>query len=335
MYASLPTPGLVDMLAIWDREALGPTASDPRAILVAIGADEALAAKTAAERGVLLELSGTAVSDIPHFQSWFEDSASLAESFALARGKPARQAAVWRHLETRRDWWARQLAVCAATLQASSTPDQMMWLSLAMSAQALLDQSPLRTIGIMEHIVAFSLQAADGHPGREEPDEPELHVTAMRPEKRGEFARLLATTGISEAYVQGYLTGLAICPRRVSLDSWFGALLAGIEFRGKGAVQRVVDLVFLRANKLDQDAGDQATIRQGITGLNEEALRDWARGFANLVGATKRAWSATALAPADRHMLRNLDIAAKGGEQDGLREVLPAWITGRHAPRRR
>jgi len=234
MYASLPAPGLVDMLAIWDGEALSPRASDPRAILAAIGADEALAAKTDAERGVLLELSGTAVSDIPHFESWFEDSAKLAASLALARGKQARQAAVWQRLETRRDWWARQLAVCAATLKASSSPDQVMWLSLAVSAQALLDQSPLRNIGIMEHIVECSLQAADGRPGREEPDEPELHVTAMRPEKRGELARLLATAGISEAYVQGYLTGLAVCPRRVSVDSWLGALLGGIEFRVNG-----------------------------------------------------------------------------------------------------
>ena len=156
----------------------------------------------------------------------------------------------------------------------------------------------------------------------------------MRPEKRGELARLLATAGISEAYVQGYLSGLAVCPRRVSVDSWLGALLGGIEIRVEGAVQRVVDLVFMRANKLNQDAGDQATIREGIAALDEGALRDWARGFATLVGATKRAWSASALTPADRHMLRNLDIAAKGGEQDGLREVLPAWITARHARQR-
>lgn len=333
-HGSLPAAGLIDMAEIWGGEALTPDASDPPAILAAIGGDEALATRTDAERDALLGLCGAMVADLEHFDSWFEDSASLAEQLTAARGRKGREAAVWRHLEVRRDWWARQLAVCAATLRAASVPDPAMWLAFAASAGALVEQCALRRIPIMEHVADLTLGVADGRPASKEPEGPPLRAKAPRPAKRGELGQLLAGTGVSEAYVQGYLTALAVAPRPVSLQAWLGTLLGGVEFRGEGKVQRVVDVVIMRATQLDRDAGDQATMSKAIAALDEGALRDWASGFSALVAATKGAWPAGALAAADRRMLRTLEMAGKDGDMDGLRAVLPSWITARHALRR-
>ena len=56
-------------------------------------------------------------------------------AIARARTEKGRESAVWKHLESRRGWWARQFAVSAATLQSASDPD--LWLSFATVAQAL------------------------------------------------------------------------------------------------------------------------------------------------------------------------------------------------------
>ncbi|HEV7267332.1 MAG TPA: UPF0149 family protein [Falsiroseomonas sp.] len=331
---SLPPPGLIDMTGIWGGEMLGPVPSDTRAIMAAIGADEALAARTDAEREGLLGVAGATVADQRHFDAWFEDTSELAERLAKTRGDRQRQAAAWKYLETRRDWWARQLAVCAATLKASFAPNQADWLSFAAGAQALLDQRPLRRIPVMEHIVPRSLGVADSRSMSERPAGAPLHVAAPRPEKRGELARLLSAAAISEAYVQGYLTGLAVCPRPVSIESWLGPLLGGIELRGEGKIQRAVDLVIMRANQIDEETADQETVKGWIAALDDSGLRDWTKGFSTLVAATRGAWSARVLAPAERRTVENLHVAAKGGELDPLRAVLPAWIAARHARRR-
>ncbi len=331
----LPAPGLVDLIGIWGGDALSPLPSDARSILAALGADAALPKGKGEEQEALLRLAGAFMGGEAHFHSWFEDTAALTDALARARGARQQEAAAWRHLEGRRDWWARQLAACAATLQAASKMDPSLWRAFAASAQALLDKRPLRQVPVMEHIMAISLDAAEARviEAMAAPVPPP-RATAPRPEKRGEFARLLAEAGRSEAHVQGYLVALAVCPRLVSLESWLGPLLGGIEFRGEGKLQRILDLVILRANRMEQEVADATEVRRWVAALDDPGLRDWAGGFTALVAATKGAWTGGTLNPADRRVLRQLELVAGGGDMDGLRSVLPAWIAARYARRR-
>ncbi|MFN6998515.1 MAG: hypothetical protein ACK4ST_00580, partial [Elioraea tepidiphila] len=50
--------------------------------------------------------------------------------------------------------------------------------------------------------------------------------------------------------------------------------------------------------------------------------------------AARDAWPASALAPTDKRVLRDLEAAAKAGGTGELRTILPAWIVARHARRR-
>jgi hypothetical protein len=57
-----------------------------------------------------------------HLDSWFEDTGPLREAIGRARTETGQETAVWKHLETRRDWWARILASSAAVLQGAGDP---------------------------------------------------------------------------------------------------------------------------------------------------------------------------------------------------------------------
>jgi hypothetical protein len=323
---SLPPPGLIDIAEIWGGDALNPAPSDARSILATIGAEEVIARMNEADRDRLID-SEAALLALPHFESWFEDTAELGASLAQARGKRAREAAAWRYLETRRTWWARQAAICAATVKASAGAGQTLWVAFAASARAMLNGRPLQGIAMIQHIVRMSLGVAGSRPGGEA-------EAAPRPEKPGELARLLAGTGISDAYLQGYLTGLAITPRRVSLEAWLGPLLGGIAFGGNGRLHRVMDLVIMRANRIDAEAGNRARVAGWIAALDEAGLHEWMRGLRAVREATRDGWPASALAPTDKRVLRALEAAAEAGGAGELRAILPAWIAARHASRR-
>nr|WP_233712989.1 hypothetical protein [Amaricoccus solimangrovi] len=133
----LPAPGLVDLAEIWGPEALAPAAGDTEAILAAIGGRDALEALPAARRAALVRESIDWMDCFGHADSWFEDTAALRAAIARARTDKGRETAVWTHLETRRDWWARHFTVSAAVLR--SAPEPAPWLSFVAVAQALLD----------------------------------------------------------------------------------------------------------------------------------------------------------------------------------------------------
>jgi hypothetical protein len=163
---SLPPPGLIDIAEIWGGEALTPAPSDARSILATIGAEEVMAGMSEADREALLRANEAALLALPHFESWFEERAELGEGLALVRGKRAREAVVWRYLETRRTWWARQAAICAATLKASAGAGRTLWVAFAATACAMLDGRPLQAIPMMQHLVQMSLGVAGSRLGR-------------------------------------------------------------------------------------------------------------------------------------------------------------------------
>lgn len=145
---------------------------------------------------------------------------------------------------------------------------------------------------------------------------------------------LLAQAGISAAYLQGYLTALAIAPLQPSPQDWLGALLGGIEFPGEGVIDHLIGFLMMQANEADENAGDPEIVASALAALDENGLNDWSAGFNALVTATRSSWPAKHLRPDDKRILRDIERMAEGAEDDTLRNVLPSWVARRHDLRR-
>lgn len=318
----LPAPGMVDIAQIWGPDTLTPVGGDAAAILAGIGAEAALSELSDARRRALIKASGDWPERFAHMDSWFEDTGDLRAAISRARTPSGCETAVWKHLATRRDWWARVFASSAAVLKDGAGEEPDLWLSFAAVAQALLDGQTLKRLPIMGRIVAATLAAYE-----------EMHGEELSPGrgKPVELGALLAQSGINEAYLHGYLTALAIAPVQPLPQDWLGPLLGGIEFPGAGSVDLLLDFMAMQANLTDEEAGDTRVLAARIAGFDaEDGLRDWAAGFDDLVSAVKRCWPARTLAADDKRMLRDIAKIAKGTKDDALRAVLPSWVARRY-----
>ncbi|MCQ0090650.1 UPF0149 family protein [Roseovarius sp. M141] len=322
----MPAPGMVDLAEILGPDALTPAAGDTEAILDAIGAAEALESLPAPRRTALVKASADWMGHFEQADSWFEDTGALRDAIGRARTDKGRETAVWKHLAGRRAWWARQFAVSAAVLKSAAGVDQALWLSFAAVAQALVDGRSLKRIPIMADIMAMTLDAAAARDGDILP--------ISRSGAPDDIGALLAEAGMSAAYLQGYLTALAIAPLQPSPQDWLGALLGGIEFPGEGVIDHLMGFLMMQANQTDDDAADPEIVARNLTALDEDGLKDWAAGFDNLVMATRGSWPAKLLGADDKRILRDLKKIATGAEGDTLRNVLPSWVPRRHELRR-
>jgi len=247
----------------------------------------------------------------------------LRAAIARARTEKERETAAWKYLATRRDWWARQFAISAATLKSAMEVDPTLWLSFAAVAQALLDGRSLKRIPIMSEIVDMTLEAAEARDG----DVPPISRTSAP----DEIGLLAAQAGISEAYLQGYLTALAIAPLEPSPQDWLGSPLSGIEVSGEGAINHLMGLVMMHANQVNDDASDPKAVAAAPEVLSEDELTNWAAGFNDPVTATRRCWPPKHLGADDERILNDIDRIAQGADGKTLRRVLPSW--GGQTPR--
>lgn len=120
----------------------------------------------------------------------------------------------------------------------------------------------LKRIPIMADILALTLEA---HEARDM----DVPSHARSKANTSPFAR----TGISEPYLQGYLTALAIAPVAPSAQAWIGSLLGGIEFPGEGSVERLLEFVMLTANRINDEAADPGIVAGWLAPLDAEELR--------------------------------------------------------------
>lgn len=335
-------PGAIDAVEVWGEDLI-PVASDALTILSAIGADAALAEFPATTREALFLESGDWTEKFALFDTWFEDTTEVRDICARSRSRSerGREAALWTYLETRRDWWARQIAVGAATLKAQLGGDPHLWLSLAATAQALMAGRALKKTPIMTQIVRMTMEAdwsrreyGDGFDDAEA-SSPLVPVGAKpSPEVPGEMARLMSQSWISEAWLDGYLAALAISPDVPPPTKWLGPLLGGIDLKGPDSVPRVLELIMMRANRVNDEAADPATVAAWLARYDATAFTDWANGFSALVAAAKSAWPAKSLAADDKRIIKQLAMARNGAEPGDVKALLPAWISRRQALRR-
>ncbi len=228
----LPAPGLVEWADLLGSDALTPAAGDAKSLLAVLGDPDAL---SPARHAALVKASADWMDRFEQSDAWFEDTADLRAAMSRARTEKGQEAAVWKHLETRREWWARLFAVSAATLKAAG--EREFSASFAAVAQALLEGSSLKRIPVMSDIVDMTLEAFDAREGKA-PSSP----------AHGAIGALLAQAGMTEAYLQGYLVALAVAPREPSPEAWLGSLLGGIAFPGEGAINQLLGFVTVQAD---------------------------------------------------------------------------------------
>jgi hypothetical protein len=187
-----PASGMVDMAEIWGPAALTPQPFAATDILASLGPLPGPLSEAA-----LIQNSSVWLDRFPHLQSWFEDTGPLREALSRARTEKGLEAAVWKHLATRRDHWAWIMATSAAVLHAANDPH---WPAVAAVARALIGDHPLKRIPVLHDIVGITLAAwADG-----------AGAGAVTPGDGVEA--LLASAGLRAVFLDGYLTAYAIAP---------------------------------------------------------------------------------------------------------------------------
>lgn len=321
----LSAPGMVDVAEIWGPEALSPQPFATADILAALGP-----APGAAEDGALIAASATWADRFPHLVSWFEDTGPLRAALARARTDTDREAAVWKHLATRREFWARIIATSAAVLHAGQDP---LWRSFASVARALAAGRALKRIPILLDIVAMTLEAWADDGTVAAPEEAHEGGDALLAEV--DLAEVdLAGAGLRDAFLNGYLTAVSIAPVAPAPEVWLGTLLGGIEFPGDGAINRVMAAISARMDWIEETAPDPVAIAARLASLDAQGLQDWCAGFAALVTAAPRAWPARSLGTDDKRLLRAISQVGEGDTDISFITILPAWIAQRHARRK-
>jgi hypothetical protein len=306
---------MVDMAEIWGPEALTPQPFAAADILAALGPLPGPLGEP-----VLVRTSATWRDRFPQLDSWFEDGGPLREALSRARTDKGREAAVWKHLATRRDHWARIIAASAAVLHAAKDPH---WPAFAAVARAVTEDGTLKRIPVLHDIAGMTLAIwTDNHDDGQVGD---------GSDKGAE--NLLADAGLSGAFLDGYLTAYVIAPVAQPPSVWLGSLLSGIRLPGEGALNLILAAISDRIAQIEGTAPDPARVAARLALVAPRDLQDWCAGFQALVTAAPRAWSPRKLGPDDKRILRALDSVAGGQPDPGFAAALPAWIAQRHARR--
>ena len=223
-----PAPGLIDVAARCGLTTLRPAPSDTAELLTGLSVHADVSALSAQKRGRLINASKDWWGLHELLRYWHDESDDVREVLAAAHGARAADRALWTWLETRRDWWAHQIARCAALLDAIGDPDTE---SFAATAMALLDGRALKKIPIMAHIHEQTIEAWVL-------DDPDLPVDAglgdfielaeqeePAPEGDGELSTLLDGTDMTADWIDGYLMSVVIAPKMIAPNRWLPQIL--------------------------------------------------------------------------------------------------------------
>ncbi|SHF76692.1 Uncharacterised protein family (UPF0149) [Loktanella atrilutea] len=328
-----PAPGLLDVAEMLGLHDIAPYAISARSITDISDPDAQLAAMSAVKRSQLINRSISWVRDHEISSSWFVSDAELL--LALEEVRTERQAtqAVWAHLETQRGFWSSLFARSAVILRHG---DGDAWLVFAAVAQGLDTGRALKKIPIFEMIVALTLDVAEqGGEGLREDGVSQLDDLEkdddmgpdIVPESKGELERLLRKTPLSPDMIDGYLTAVIVAPRFVTPTDWLPPLFDGIAFPGGNKVHRVLDIIMLRYDVI-QDSAFDGDIGSGLRTCAAERFKDWLAGFA-LASTIAAAWPKRGLSKDDQKILQLIREGAKYDNiQSTLMPLLPGWLVG-------
>jgi hypothetical protein len=99
----------------------------------------------------------------------------------------------------------------------------------------------------------------------------------------------------------------------------------GIEVKGHGSIQRILDILMLRYGALNE-AVILGVIGVEVTDLPSKRFQAWTEGFAQAVDGIKGAWPKRSLSRNDKSVLNLIRNAATEDLTPTLKPLLPSWL---------
>ena len=314
-----PSAGLLDVALACGLTGLRPRPLTPRDWLTEVDPEGEIATLSVQKRGRLVNRSETWPDDHPIVETWYEGTAIFDEMLKEDQGPRQLEAAIWTHLETRREVWALTMMRAAHILKAAGRDAQ--WMSFAATGAALLDGRSLKKTPIMGYVFDATVTAWQ----EEEYGswEGEAHGAADAPEEKP--AAPWREKGVppdgplSAAWLDGYLTAAVLAPVTPRPGAWLSAVVKGIsEFADEQALERFVSLVTARYNELNAGVAKAEFVAAMLAELGSDDLAVWARGFSEGMATLQDNWPRSALAATDRRALTLLAGLAAGDRADEL-----------------
>ncbi|MDZ7575062.1 MAG: UPF0149 family protein [Pseudotabrizicola sp.] len=297
-----PVPGLIEVVHLCGFAGLRPEPKSTLDLIADLASTRAVQALPPRQHGDLITASEEWWDRHETIESWFEDSDAAHAVLDKARSAKSAETALWKWLETRRDWWARILARSADVLETAHHPDAA---GFAACAMALLEGRSLKTIPVMLDVHEQTIEAWV----RDDPDfDPgltfeELAQEAPTPEMKGEVAALLRGTELSVDWLDGYMTGVVIAPEMITPNQWLPAVLEPVLPRiNPSQFQRFMDLLMIRAQTVSDVASVPDQLVAAISGRSKKGKSDWWRGFSDAVGRIRTAWPKKGMTREDRRL---------------------------------
>ena len=299
----LPFPGLIEVVRICGFAGLRPEVKSTPDLIADLASALSVQTLPPRQHGDLIAASEEWWDRHETIESWFEDSDAAHAVLDKARSAKSAETALWKWLETRRDWWARILARSANVLETAHHSDAA---GFAACAMALLEGRSLKTIPVMLDVHEQTIEAWV----RDDPDiDPgltfeELAHEAPTPEKKGEVAALLRGTDLSVDWLDGYMTGVVIAPQMIMPNQWLPAVLEPVLPRiNPSQFQRFMDLLMMRAQTVSDVASLPDQLVAAISGRSKKGQAEWWSGFSDAIGKFRTAWPKKGMIKEDRRLL--------------------------------
>lgn len=330
-----PPPGLIDALRIWPGDILTPASVTTEDLCEAVEADRLEAFD---------EVPEVALASL---EAWFEDTADLRAALARARSDRARETIVARRLEDRRDWWARQCAIAAATLATARGGRRRAADFFAASARALLDGEAISEITVGQIVAAQTLDADDDRadnvdaflegtcgdvafgdgPDADGPDD----IAAWLATSAGiaDLSEILAAGGISEPFVDGFLAACMLAPVPRHPSDWLADLVETLPVESPAEAERVVAHVLSRLELFFGESAASTALAARLEVASDDEFTAFAEGFSS-AAADRKSWPKRVRNARDKRVLQTLESCRRGADPATIgatRELLAPWLT--------
>jgi len=306
-----PPPGLIDVAVAAGLAQLRPRALAGANWLKVLDPEGELAALTPQKRGRLINASAGWSDRVVAVDTWFADDAGarsiLARDFAgTAPGKERIKRRLRRYFDAQRAYWAELMFRSALVAADSELSD---WSpSLTLTANAVVEDRPIRKIPLMEEIAEATIAAWREREGASRGRDTAGDATEQKPPSP--FQPIAAYTDGQQQVLQpffdtgkgtavwpagyyglhGYLFAIATHPELVPPSQWLVPLLGdaeqeGVGFDNQSEVETVVGALMSLYNAVNGQvreqrpalpAGVELTLDQGRP---QGPLRQWCEGF--------------------------------------------------------
>jgi len=108
-------------------------------------------------------------------------------------------------------------------------------------------------------------------------------------------------------------------------NAWLMPLMQGVEVKGQGSIQRILDIIMVRFGALNE-AVVLGEIGSDMRDLPKKQFQAWAEGFAQAVDGVKGAWPKRALSRDDKQVVDMIRRASTEDLTPTLKPLLPSWL---------